>query len=86
MGGVDAAGGYFGFGEAFGAGGVQRPMVQAPLAGFEGGVGPACWGCDLGEMLGQAQGQVLAQGFEQGCGVAAAVEDWGQDLPIWGEI
>ena len=37
-------------------------------------------------MLGQALGQVFAQGFEQGCGVAAAVEDWGQDLSVWGEI
>ena len=56
VGGVDAAGGYFGFGEAFCAGGVDGPVVQILLAGFERGVGPADGGCDLAYMLGQTLG------------------------------
>jgi len=39
FGGVDAAGGDFGFGVAFGAGGEDGPVVELALEFFEGGIG-----------------------------------------------
>ena len=65
--------GHFCFGEAFRAGRIKRPGVQAALASFKCCIRPPCGCSDLSQMLGEALRKSLTQDFEQCRKIAAAL-------------
>ncbi len=68
--GVDSAGGDLGLAEAFGAGGVEPPVVEGVLEGGEVAVRKA-GEVAMDEALGEAAGEVGAEAGEDGEGIAA---------------
>ncbi len=69
--GVDAAGGDFRLFEALRAYGVELPAAESALGGFEGGVGPAVGGGNLGKVMGKTLGKDGAERLRKG-GVVTA--------------
>src|SRR3954470_3749795 len=85
---IDSASGDFGFFEPLSAGGVEAPVMQAALGRFDGGVGPALWSGNIGEMGGEAlrpgRGQRVAEGEAIASG--ADFEQWTQQTRgFWSE-
>ena len=69
--GVDAAGGDFGFGIAFGVHGKDSPVMQLLFEGGEGGIGVIGQGVELQPAVGEPIGQKLLKAFAHGGQVAA---------------